>query len=124
MDEKEMKNLLSGRLYIELQLFKYSVLCQTKEEIYSNSYKIEVFVTIYEILLEDIEKLDEETAYKLLCWNGGILEFLYQEWLTKEDSTFEELKAYIGAELGNFLQKNSMDCGKESADGTGIDTAA
>ena len=55
MDLKELKDLLLKRLHIELQLFKDSILRQSKEEVYKSSYKIEVFVNSYEILVEDME---------------------------------------------------------------------
>ena len=93
MDLKELKDLLLKRLHIELQLFKDSILRQPKEEIYKSSYKIEVFVNSYEILLEDMERLDGDTVRGLLYQNFGILDFLYQEWLTREDCIFDELKA-------------------------------
>ena len=124
MDLKELKDLLLKRLHIELQLFKDSILRQPKEEIYKSSYKIEVFVNSYEILLEDMERLDGDTVRGLLYRNFGILDFLYQEWLTREDCIFDELKAYISGELGMIAKINSPACGKEGADGTELDKAA
>jgi hypothetical protein len=124
MDLKELKDLLLKRLHIELQLFKDSILRQPKEEIYKSSYKIEVFVNSYEILLEDMERLDGDTVRGLLYQNFGILDFLYQEWLTREDCIFDELKAYISGELGMIAKINSPACGKEGADGTELDKAA
>lgn len=124
MDLKELKDLLLKRLHIELQLFKDSILRQPKEEIYKSSYKIEVFVNSYEILVEDMEGLDEDTVRGLLYQNFGILDFLYQEWLTREDCIFDELKAYISGELGMIAKINSPACGKEGADGTELDKAA
>lgn len=124
MDLKELRDLLLKRLHIELQLFKDSILRQPKEEIYKSSYKIEVFVNSYEILLEDMERLDGDTVRGLLYQNFGILDFLYQEWLTREDCIFDELKAYISGELGMIAKINSPACGKEGADGTELDKAA
>lgn len=124
MDLKELKDLLLKRLHMELQLFKDSILRQSKEEIYKSSYKIEVFVNSYEILLEDIEKLDEDTVRGLLYQNFGILNFLYQEWLTREDCVFDELKAYISGELGMIAKINAPASGKEGADGTEFNKAA
>lgn len=124
MDLKELKDLLLKRLHIELQLFKDSILRQPKEEVYKSSYKIEVFVNSYEILVEDMEGLDEGTVRGLLYQNFGILDFLYQEWLTREDCVFDELKAYISGELGAIAKINSPACGKEDADGTEFNKAA
>lgn len=38
MDESEMRDLLSKRLYLELQLFKDSVLRKEKEDIFKSSF--------------------------------------------------------------------------------------
>jgi len=124
MGEEELRELLSQRLYIELQIFKDSILRQTKEEIYKSSYKIEIFINAYEILLEDMEHLDGDTVRGLLRQDSGILDSLYQEWLTREDSVFEELKAYIGGGLGMIAKISSPACGKEDRDGTEPDKAA
>lgn len=122
MGEEELRELLSQRLHIELQIFKDSILRQTK--IYKSSYQIEIFVNAYEILLEDMEHLDGDMVRGLLRQDSGILDSLYQEWLAREDSVFEELKAYIGGGLGMIAKISSPACGKEDRDGTEPDKAA
>ncbi len=124
MDEKELRGLLSERLHLELYLFKDSMLQKTKEEIYKASYKIEVFVTMYEILLGDIENLDAGTMRGLLYWGCSILESLYQEWLGYNDGSFDELKAYVGGELEAIAQSVKMDKRKENEDGAEFYQAA
>lgn len=125
MDENTLKNLLWQRLYLELQVFKYSVLQQSKEEIYHSSYQIEIFVNIYEILMEELEDLDEETMTVLLYQNGSILVFFYEEWLAREDSIYEELKNCIIDELDNVGGLYDTLYGKEDEDnGAGSDQAA
>ena len=106
MEEKELKELLSERLHMELQLFKDSMLCKAKKEIYGASYKIEVFVNVYEILMEEVENLGMETVRGLLHWKYGLLESLYVEWLGREDGSFDELKAYVGRELKVIAQED------------------
>lgn len=121
MDEKKLRELLCGRLHMELNLFKDSILQKAKEDIYGASYKIEVFVNVYEILLEDADGLGTEEVRRLLYWKHGILEALYQEWLGREDSTLDELRAYVGGELRAIAGSGR---GKEAEDGTGIGQAA
>ncbi len=124
MELQEWKDLLLKRLHIESQLFKDSILRQPKEEIYKSFYKIEVFVNSYEILLEDMERLDEDTVRELLYQNFSILDFLYQEWLAREDCAFDELKTYIGGELAAIAKGSSLSRRKESTNGTEYDKAA
>lgn len=116
MEEKELKELLSEKLHVELYLFKESMLCKTKMEIYESSYKIEVYVNVYEILMEEVENLDIETVRGVLHWRYGILESLYEEWLGRDDNSFDELKAYVGSELGVMAQ-GDISCRREREDG-------
>ncbi len=51
MGEKELRELFQQRLYMELMLFKDSMLQKEKKGIFHDSYKIEVFVNLYEILV-------------------------------------------------------------------------
>ena len=121
MGEKELKVLLLERLHIELNLFKDSMLQKEKREIYEDSYKIEVFVNVYEILLEEIANLDAEIIRGLLHWRYSILGSLYQEWLTRDDCSYDELKAYAGNEVRVIAQPED---GKEDKDGTELGEAA
>ena len=116
MEEKELKELLLERLHIELHPFRDSMLQKTKKEIYEASYKIEVFVNVYEILMEEVENLDSETLRGLLHWRYGILESLYEEWLGYRDDSYDELKAYVGSELGVMAQ-GDISCRREREDG-------
>ena len=116
MDEKGLRELLLQRLHMELLLFKDSMLQETKKEIYEASYKIEVFVNVYEILMEEVENLDIETVRGILHWKYGILESLYEEWLGYRDDSYDELKAYVGSELGVMAQ-GDISCRREREDG-------
>ncbi|MCM1500255.1 MAG: DUF3848 domain-containing protein [Clostridium sp.] len=124
MDVKELRDLLSKRLYIELQLFKDSKLRQEREEVFKDSYKIEIYVNLYEIFAVHIDNLQEDTIRRLLSLKFGILEFIYQEWLKREDSFYEELRAYACGELETISELGSLDYGKENGDGTEFNQAA
>ena len=99
MGEKELRELLLERLHIELNLFKDSMLKKEKGDIYEASFKIEIFVNIYEILMEDVKELGKDGVRSLLYWRYSILESLYQEWLGREDSFYEELRDYVNDEM-------------------------
>ena len=125
MDEKELRELLRERLHMELQLFKDSLLQKDKEDIFKASYKIEIYVNLYEIFAAHTDNLSGDAIRRLLNLNLGILESVYQEWLGREDSFFEELKDYACSELENLLKMGSpKKRGKDDENGKGIDTAA
>lgn len=124
MDEEELRDLLSKRLHIELQLFKDSMLLKEKEEIFKFSYTIEVYVNLYEICLEHMEGMDSGTLRKLLRNGTGILESIYQGWLIREDSFYDELKECARSELELLSEPENPGYGEEGKDGAGIDKAA
>lgn len=94
-----IKELFYKRIYAELLNFKNDMLTQDKEIIYRSSYKIEFFVNVYEILVDQAEKQSEAVLYRLVYQCTGILESLYEEWLRMEDNAFSELQDYVYKEL-------------------------
>ena len=123
MEEKRARGLLEKRLYLELQIFRYSVLRKSKREIYDCAYKIEMVETIYDILIEKIQNIGEEIIHHLLWWNGGILELMYQEWLKKDGNSYEELSLHIVEELKLFSKDVSIAT-KEVTHGERVNKAA
>lgn len=124
MDDKELRELLRARLHMELQLFKDSMLQHGKEDIFKASYRIEIYVNLYEILLVHTENLQGSIMRELLGMGFGILGHLYQEWLDREDSFYVELKEYACRELEEIPGKVNTDAEKEGKDGTEPDQAA
>lgn len=124
MDEKELRKLLQERLHMELLLFKDSMLQKEKEDIFKASYKIEIYVNFYEIFAVHVDNLPSDTIRRLLNLNFGILESIYQEWLTREDGFFDELRTYAYSELKNISVMGNPERGKDDEDGKGFDKAA
>ena len=126
MDENGLRDLLSKRLYIELQLFRDSMLQKGKEDIFQSSYEIEIYVNLYEISMMHIENLDADTMRRLLSLSFGILEHIYQEWLSREDGFFNELREYACGELEALSEMGNPEHKEEVKvkHGTGIDQAA
>ena len=124
MDENELRDLLSKRLYIELQLFRDSMLRKEKEDIFQSSYEIEIYVNLYEIFMIHIEDLDIDTIRSLLGLAFGILEHIYQEWLSRQDGFFDELREYACDELQVISEPGNPNHGEGGKDGTGSDKAA
>ncbi len=124
MDEKELRELLRARLHMELQLFKDSMLQKGKEDIFKASYRIEIYVDLYEIVLAHVENLQSGMIRELLGLGFGILDHLYQEWLDREDSFYVELKEYACNEFEMIPGKLNLDEKMEDRDGTEPDQAA
>lgn len=124
MEEKELRGLLQQRLHLELMCFKDSMLQQGKEDIFKASYRIEIYVNLYEILLVHTENLQSGLIRELLGLGFGILDHLYQEWLDREDGFYEELKEYACNELEAILGKVNWDAEQEEKNGTESDQTA
>lgn len=125
MDEAELRDLLRGRLYIELQLFKDRLLRQDKEIIYQSAYEIEICTDIYEVLQEDMEEMRGSALRALLHQESGIIQGIYYEWLVWEDGFYEEFRKYVREKAGIERKIDTEICGEEvKADGHGYDKAA
>lgn len=124
MEEKELRELLQQRLHLELMCFKDSMRQQGKEDIFKASYRIEIYVNLYEILLVHTENLQGGMIRELLGLGFGILDHLYQEWMDREDGFYEELKEYACNELEAIPGKVNWDAEQEEKNGTESDQAA
>ena len=126
MDEKGLRELLLQRLHMELLLFKDSMLQKEKEDIFMNSYRIEIYVNLYEILVEHADTLGADTMRMLLNLNYGILETVYQKWMGKKDSFYDELNTYVCNELESVsaMADEVYSDEKEGEHGTEPDQAA
>lgn len=126
MDEKELRGLLLQRLHMELQIFKDSMLLKNKEDIFAASYKIEIYVNLYEIFVEHAKLLKKDSIRGLLNLKCGILESFYQEWMGWKDGLYDELSVYVcdKLELISEMVRAGNGSGKEGEDGTGYDQAA
>lgn len=124
MDEKELRELLQQRLHLELMCFKDSMLQQGKEDIFKASYRIEIYVNLYEILLVHTENLQGGMIRELLGLSFGILDHLYQEWLDREEGFYAELREYACYELEAIPKKVDPYAEEEGKDGTEFDQAA
>lgn len=125
MDAKELRELLRGRLYIELQLFKDLLLIQDKDAIYQSACQIERYADIYEVLQADMDEMGEEALRALLHQRSGILEEIYQEWLSWDDGFFEEFREFVREKAGILQNRNDGIYRKEGiADGQEHDKAA
>ena len=109
---------------MELLLFKDSMLQKEKEDIFKASYRIEIYVNLYEILVTQTENLQCGMIRGLLELNFGILDHLYQEWLDREDGFYAELREYACYELEAIPKKIEPYADEEEKHGTKSDQAA
>lgn len=124
MDEKQLREMLLARIHLEMQLFKDSMLRRKKADIYAGSYKIELYVNLYDILVEQVERMPEPVIREIIYQPSGILDAFYREWLNKEDSFCTELREYVEDEL-EAISTGTVTCGgKEDKDGKRNDQAA
>lgn len=99
MDKSSIKKRFIKKIYEELQEYKNSILKQSTEIVYGESYRIEIISTLYEILLEKADSISDTVLLSLLEQSTGILEMIYQDWLKKEDSSYQELVEHVDKEL-------------------------
>lgn len=100
----ELKERFCKKIYEELQGFQKSILKQSKKDILSSSYKNEVFVNLYYILLGVADELSDALLSNLLNESTNILESLYVNFISDsgEDALHEDLKDYVMQEFEDY----------------------
>lgn len=104
MDNNAKEHFLK-KLHNEQQLFKRSVMQMRKEEIYGEAYRIEITAILYDILIEKAELFSDNILEKL-DGRENVLQFLYNTWLKKEDSLYEELCSHVEYETGLAAERS------------------
>lgn len=99
MEKISIKERFIKKIYQELQEYKNTILKQSTATIYRESYQIKIVSTLYEILLEKADSISNTVLLHLLEQSSGILEMIYQDWLKKENSSYQELTEHVEREL-------------------------
>lgn len=95
---------LLDRIYGEFMAYKASILSLNNAEIFGKCYEIDIFVNLYEILMEKAEKLSDEALAALLN-RKNVLQELYDEWLKKDDSNYEEIECHVSDEIEAITER-------------------
>lgn len=93
-----MKEHVLDRIYGEYQAYRADILCLPNAEIFGKSYEIDTVVNIYEILMEKVQGLADDALAALLSHRSILME-LYDSWLAKEDSSYQELSEHVDEEI-------------------------
>ena len=113
MEKEQLKELFLKRLCIEYELFKDLMLRKEKTDIFEESYRIEIYKNLYQILIHEAVEMEETVLRRLVYQSYSIMEFFYQEWLKKEDSSYSELREYVSSELGNYYMELEQEMSVE-----------
>ena len=105
MDKEQLKEVFLKRLCIEYELFKGSMLRKEKADIFEESYRIEIYKNLYQLLIHEAEEMPETVLCKMVYQSYGVMGFFYQEWLKKDDSSYTELKECISSELEDYYME-------------------
>ena len=92
---------------INFERFKQEQLKKSKVGIFSNSFQINFYSTIYDYLLYGIEELKTETC-KVLCDDGDrVIDVLYKGYLDMPSASIDSF-----ADIANFINDSCSDCGE------------
>jgi len=105
----ELKERFCKKIYDELQGFQKGIMKKSKKDILNSSYKNEVFVNLYYILLGVADELSDALLSNLLNESTNILEALYSNFISDsgEDALHEELKDYVMQEFEDYEDDGS-----------------
>ena len=95
------RQVFCQKIVDELADYKEEKLKLLPEELYHSAYEIDSFIRIFEIMIEESEKLSGEVLRKLICV-PNLLNVLYGLWMDTEDSSEEELENCISRYIGRL----------------------
>ena len=90
MGKDMFRKLFCTKIGIELENYKRRVLKLKPEEIYRRAYQIDSMIQIYELLMEQSQKISEEMLQVMIVV-PNLLAFLYRRWMQRVDSSEAEL---------------------------------
>lgn len=107
MTLEEMREIAGIKIYMEYELFKQQMIQKSVDEVYECAYQIDSYINLYEFLLEMCQEF-EEREIKVILLTPNILASLYDEWLSFEDSSSEDLTSFIRREV-KFMQLTCLN---------------
>ena len=108
MTLEEMREVVGNKIYLEYEVFKQTTLKKSVEEVYESSYQIDSYINLYEFLLDMCQEFEKEELIKILII-PNILGFLYDKWISFEDSSSEDLTNFINREIKNIRKINVLE---------------
>ena len=109
MDREKLESLCYEKIFRELKSYKSRMMKKTKEEIYSAAYEIDSLISIYELMIEMINNLEEDYLETILVFPNLLL-FLYSKWLKCEDSHVKELLCCIKKAIVELRNNVNEEC--------------
>lgn len=103
-----IRDKFKKKLYKEYRDFQRRTLRGSKRSIYYQGYMVEVIINFYEIMLEKTDTLPESAMHRLME-QPQILMSLYDCWLKKEDSAYEEMKMHVDDEIERSMSLISAE---------------
>lgn len=97
----DIRERFCKKVHDELVVFKKEILRESKSEILNSSYKTEVIVNLYEILMENVGDFSDALLNNLVSQGVNILESLYNDFISDsgEDVLYEDIKQHVEREF-------------------------
>lgn len=94
VQEKNLRAALGSKLALEYLQFKRRMVLLSPEDVFANAYKIDIYINLYEALLEMAESFSLQELEQLVPV-PDLLGNLYEGWLKIPDSQQEEIREYL-----------------------------
>lgn len=92
--ENQLREAFGNKLALEYIRFKRKMILMDSEEVFANAYKIDIYINLYEALLEMAESFSIQEITRLHVV-PDLLECLYEGWLKTPDSQQKEIREYL-----------------------------
>lgn len=99
MRNETLRGLVCLKLHQELSSFRDDEMCRDKDAIYGDCFQIHMYIIIYEIMVEELERLPKSKLKALLDQPTSIIRGIYEQWLEKNGDGYNQIQEFIMKEV-------------------------
>ena len=99
MNNETLRALLGMKLTKELRVFRDEELRLCKDDILGDSFKINMYIIIYEVLIENLNVMRKSVIKELLDQPDNIINRIYESWLDANGDDYERIKNFVEKEV-------------------------
>ena len=99
MNKETLRALLGMKLNNEIHAFRDEELGLEREDILGDCFKINMYIIIYEVLIENMNKMRKNVMKDLLDQQENIIDRIYEAWVEANGDDYERIKCFVEKEV-------------------------
>lgn len=99
MNKETLRALLGMKLNNEIHAFRDEELGLEREDILGDCFKINMYIIIYEVLIENMNTMRKSVMRELLDQQDNIIDRIYESWIETYGDDYERIKCFVEKEV-------------------------